>query len=292
MKIAIVTDSTSSLTADEVNKYHITVMPIPVIVDEKEYLDNIDLTANELYQMQENGSDFPKTSQPSVGQLIDTFQKLHDKGYDAIIMIPLASTISGFYQSIVTIANQYPEFNVYPVDSEITVRLMGYLVLAAAKMAATDKYTPEEIVAKVNGIKKSIDEIFVVDDLNNLVRGGRLSNATALVGSMLQIKPLLTFDDESHKIVSFDKVRSIKKAIAKAEKLMIKRIEDSHATDQRIIIYHANDIDHAEEIKKDLAEKFPDFPIEIDAFGSVIGTHLGQGAIGLTWMDDIEKMIF
>lgn len=268
------------------------MMPIPVFVDGKEYLDNVDLTANELYKMQENGSDFPKTSQPSIGQLIDTFQKLHDDGYEAIIMIPLASTISGFYQSIVTVADQYPEFNVFPVDSQITVRLMGYLVIAAAKMALTEKYTPDQIVAKVDEIKRTIDEIFVVDDLNNLVRGGRLSNAGALVGSMLQIKPLLTFDNESHKIVSFDKVRSIKKAVAKAEKLMFKRIDESKVTDQRIIIYHANDLDHAEEIKNDLTQKYPDFPIEIDEFDTVVGTHLGQGALGLTWMDDVTKMEF
>lgn len=95
-------------------------------------------------------------------------------------------------------------------DSQITVKLMGYLAIEASKMAHAGKNV-DEIITRLNAVRATIDEIFVVDDLQNLVRGGRLSNASGFVGSLLKIKPLLTFDDQSHEIVAFEKVRSRKK---------------------------------------------------------------------------------
>ncbi|KRK38531.1 DegV family protein [Amylolactobacillus amylotrophicus DSM 20534] len=293
LKIALVTDSTSYLTRDEIEQYNINVLPIPVIIDDKEYLEHVDFNSQQLYELEQAGAGFPQTSQPSIGELLSLFEQIKADGYDAIIAITLAGTISGFNQTLVNLANANPELHLYPFDSQITVRLMGYQVIAAAKMIAAG-LNPAQIISNLSELRQQTDEIFVVDDLNNLVRGGRLSNASALVGSMLQIKPLLTFDAESHRIVSFDKVRSMKKAIAKSEKLMAKKIETnvSDLEKLRIIIYHANERETAIKIQAELTAKYPQTPNEIDEFGPVIATHLGEKAIGITWMPDVLQITY
>ena len=202
MKIALVTDSTSVLTEKEAKDNNVIVMPIPVIIGDKEYLEGVNITSEELFETQRQGAAFPKTSQPSMGKMIELYNKLHDEGYEAIIDITLSSGISGYNQTLKNIAHNNPEYHLYPYDSKMTVKLQGYLVLAAAKMIKNG-LTPEQIIKHLDEIRDTIDELFVVDDLKNLSRGGRLSNASAFIGTMLHIKPLLTFKDG--KIVAFDK---------------------------------------------------------------------------------------
>lgn len=144
VKIAIVTDSTSDITVQEASDNNISILPIPVIIDNHTYLDNIDISTKQLFDMQRNGSGFPQTSQPVLGDTMALFDKLHNSGYDAIIVITLASTISGFFQTVNTISNEHPEYNIIPYDSGITVRLMGYLALTAARLAKKGS-TPKEL---------------------------------------------------------------------------------------------------------------------------------------------------
>ena len=111
LKIALVTDSTSVLAKQEVSDNNITVVPIPVIVGDKEYLEGVNITSAQLFEMQRQGAAFPKTSQPSMGKMIELCNKLHSEGYEAIIAITLSSGISGFYQNLVNMAHNNPEYN-------------------------------------------------------------------------------------------------------------------------------------------------------------------------------------
>lgn len=292
MKIALVTDSSSYLTKDEIKDNNIVVVPIPVIVDEKSYEEGINITAEQLFQMENSGAGFPKTSQPGMGKMMELFNKLHNENYDAIIVITLAGTISGFYQTLKNIAHNYPDYHLYPYDSKITTHLQGYMAIAAARMIKKG-YTPEKIITELDKISKTVGEVFVVDDLKNLSRGGRLSNASAFIGSILQIKPLLTFDDESDKIVAFDKVRSMKRAIKKAEQVMLDQTKNSPYIDRlRFVIIHSNDLEQAKLVKDFVQNQYPSNPITIDEFGPVVATHLGEKSIGITWMLDIDKLTF
>ena len=169
---------------------------------------------------------------------------------------------------------------------------MGNLVLAAAKMIKNG-WEPKEILAKLDKIRDTIDVLFVVDDLNNLVRGGRLSNASAFIGTMLQIKPLLTFKKDDYQIVSFDKVRSMKRAVKKAENITIERINNSPIKDNlALTVYNSNDLDQATKVKDDFQAAFPNMTIKMFNFSSVIATYLGEKSLGITWMADIDKMDF
>ncbi|KAI4309774.1 DegV family protein [Lactobacillus intestinalis] len=290
MKIALVTDSTSVLTEQEIKENNVIVAPIPIIIGDKEYLEGVNITSKQLFETQKQGAAFPKTSQPSMGEMISLFNKLYDEGYEAIITITLSSGISGFFQTLQNVARNNPEYHLYPYDSKMTVRLQGYLVLAAAKMIKAG-YTPEEILERLDKIRATIDELFVVDDLKNLSRGGRLSNASAFIGTMLHIKPLLTFEDG--KIVAFDKIRSLKRAVSKVEDIALERTSKLPYKDKlRLFVFHSNDEKQAEGIKEFILDNFPGMPVDVAEFSPVIATHLGEKSIAIAWMIDIDKLEF
>ncbi len=288
MKIALVTDSTSVLTEQEVQENNVIVTPIPVIIGDKEYLEGVNITSNELFKMQKEGAAFPKTSQPSMGKTIELYNKLHEEGYEAIIHITLSSGISGYNQTLQNIAHNNPEYHLYPYDSKMTVRLQGHLVLAAARMIKKG-LTPERIIERLDKIRSTIDEYFVVDDLKNLNRGGRLSNASAIIGTMLHIKPILTFKDG--KIVAIDKIRSMKRAVTKIEKMTLEKTDKLDYKDKlRFFAFHSNDLNQAKEIEKFINNHFPGMPVDIAEFSPVIATHLGEKSVAIAWMLDIDKI--
>lgn len=287
MKIAVVTDSTAYLTEQEAQQYNIKVVPIPVIIDGRSYDEGIDLTTEEFFDKLRNSKSFPSTSQPPMGEMIELYNSLADQGYDTVISIHLASTISGFYNALEQIAPTIERINVIPYDSQITVKLMGYLAIQASKMAAKD-YTADQIIAYLDDLRSTIDELFIVDDLQNLVRGGRLSNASAFIGGILKIKPLLTFDDDSHEIVAFEKIRSRKKALARVEELFIKANQEAPYP-LRALVLNANDPVAGDAWAKRIQQLYPSMTVEQSYFGPVIGTHLGEKALALGWIRDFDK---
>ncbi|CAH0418094.1 DegV family protein [Periweissella ghanensis] len=284
MKIAVVTDSTCYLNDEEIANNNITVIPIPVIVDGQVYEEGVTVSNAQYYDMLAHSQSFPSTSQPAIGQLIKVYEGLRDQGFDTIISIHLSSTISGMFNTVVNVANQIEGVTVYPYDSQITMRLMGELVMDAARMAAKG-IEPEAILGELDKVRQTIKEFFVVDDLQNLVRGGRLSNASAFIGSVLKIKPLLTFDDTTHEIVAFEKVRSMKKARKRVEELFAEVMATVPYT-IKLTVYHANAPEVAEDWFAELKQTYPTLSIEIAEIGPVIGTHLGQGALALGWVQD------
>ena len=288
MKIAIVTDSTAYLSRDEVVALDIKVMPIPVIIDGTVYREGVDLTTSEFYEKLATSETFPSTSQPAVGEWITLFESLKADGYDGAIVVNLASTISGTVNTVAGLADAVDDFTVYGYDSKITVRLMGHLVMKAAQMAQAGA-DPADIIAMMDELQQTMDEYFIVDDLQNLVRGGRLSNASAIIGTMLKVKPILTFDNESNYIVPFEKVRSMKKAMARAEELFDQARANSKYP-LRAMVIHANAEEAGAAWREDLQQRHPDMPIELTYFGPVIGTHLGAGALALAWIREPDSL--
>lgn len=287
MKTAVVTDSTANLDQETIDKYGIKVVPIPYIIDGTEYQDGVDLTRPEFYEKMRNAKDFPTTSQPPVGEMINLYNQLADEGYDAVISIHIAGTISGLMTTLNNLKGQLDNIKLYPIDSSITEVPMGWMVKLAARMAAQNE-NAEKIVAAVEQLKKQYDAVFVVDDLKNLAHGGRLSNASAFIGTVLKIKPLLHFDKESDKIVAFEKVRSLKKAMKRAQEI-IKEETDKADYPFRLLVIHANNEKRGQEWAKEVQEAFPGIPVSLDEFDPVIAVHLGEGALALGFIRDIEK---
>lgn len=287
MKIAVVTDSTSYLPEELIQKYDIRVVPIPFILNEKTYEEGVDITTEEFYSLLAQSPELPSTSQPPLGEMISLYEDLRDEGYEAVISIHLAATISGLVGNLQNIASQIEGIKVIPYDSGITVRLMGELAVAAAQDAA-EGMDIASIVAHLDELRSTVDEYFLVDDLQNLVKGGRLSNASAFIGTMLKIKPILTFDDDTNKIVAFDKVRSMKRAKKRVESLFIEQLEKTDYP-VHLFVIHANNEKAANEWRDSLQEQFPNLRISVTYFGPVIGCHLGEKAMALGWMRDIEE---
>lgn len=286
MKIAVVTDSTAYLTPEQISENNIHIIPIPVILDGEVYEEGIDITPEQFYEKMRSTTSFPSTSQPAIGKLMELYGSLANEGYDTVISIHLASTISGLIRNVQTLAKEMHNINIIPFDSKITVMLMGNMCIQAARMAKENK-TPEQIITRLEELRQTVKEYFIVDDLQNLVRGGRLSNASAFIGSVLKIKPILTFDDETDQIIAFDKVRSSKRALKRVEDLFEEKTQNL-TYPLRLIIIHANDLQAANAWREHLLKKYPNYPIDISYFGPVIGTHLGEKALALAWMEDID----
>ncbi|WP_129044936.1 DegV family protein [Companilactobacillus metriopterae] len=287
MKIAIVTDSTSYLPAELVQKYDIKIVPVEVVFDGKTYKEDIDINTSEFYDLLQSSPELPSTAQPSMGEMINIYDDLAKEGYDTIISIHLASTISGFVNNLKTAAQTIENADVRVIDSQITTRLMGYQVEYAAMQASKGK-SVDEIIDGIHDLQTTTGEAFVVNDLKNLVKGGRLSNTSAVIGTMLQIKPLLEFDNETHQIVAYDKVRSIKKAKLKAEEKLANAYKNADYQ-LRMLVIDGDDIQAGNEWAEHLKEVYPDVKIDRSYFGPVIGTHLGKGALAVAWIKEFDK---
>ena len=176
---------------------------------------------------------------------------------------------------------------IIPFDSQITVKLMGQLAIEAATLIDQGDDV-DTIIDKLTQLRATIHDDFVVDDLQNLVRGGRLSNASAFVGSILRIKPLLSFDNPNHAIEAFEKVRSMKKAKLRVEQIFDETLAKTDYP-VRAFIFHAAAEEAGQKWLDELQSSHPDIDFELSYFGPVIGVHLGQGALALGWMQDTRK---
>lgn len=285
MKTAIVTDSASYLSAADVEKYHIHVVPITVIFGQQTYLENVEITSKEFYERMRTAPELPTTTQITLGQMQTTYDQLAEAGYDAVISIHLSSGITSFITNLESYLPNVTNIKVYPFDSLITAGGEAYMVLLAAKLVA-EGYSPEQVIAQLEKIRETTGVYFVVDNLSHLVRTGRLSNASGLVGNLLRIKPVLTFQDG--KIVAIQKERTMRRAYAAIKAKLAAEIA---AVDYplRVTIENSNNPKLQAEWTADLKASFPDLTIDEGEIGPVVGVHVGEGVMGLIWARDWEK---
>lgn len=256
------------------------MLPLSVVVGNEVYREEVDITSEEFFEKVRNMENLPTSSQPTTGEIVTLFEQLA-KDYDAVISIHLSSKISGTYQNVAGAASMVEGIQVFPYDSGISCMAQGYFALEGARMAKHGA-TVEGILTAFEEMQKTLRAYFMVDDLNHLVRGGRLSNGAAILGSMLKIKPILHFEDKE--IVVFEKIRSSKKALKRIEGMLVEDSEKGYPIVATII--HANAEEEALKWKKHLEKTLPTVRFELSYFGPVIGTHLGEGALGMAWIED------
>jgi DegV family protein with EDD domain len=277
MRTAVVTDSTAYIPKELREKFNIHMIPLHVIFGNEVYEEEVDIHPGEFYE-EVKTKELPTTSQPPIGQFVELFERLA-KEYDAVISIHLSSGISGTYQGAVTASTMVEGIEVYPFDSEISCMVQGFYAIEAAEWAARGR-DAAAIMKRLEEMKKSARAYFMVDDLSHLQRGGRLSSAQAFIGSLLQVKPLLHFENKV--IVPFEKIRTRKKALKRMVDLLG---EDAlQGGNYQAVIIHANREEEAKEWRTELAAMYPNVDFSIGYFGAVIGTHLGEGSMGMGWM--------
>lgn len=276
VKTAVVTDSTAYLAADVREKHNIHMIPLQITFGLESFEEERELTVQEFYEKAR--TQLPKTSQPPIGEFIQLYEQLASS-YDEIVSIHLSSGISGTFSGSAQAGQLAGNVEVFTFDSEISCAMQGFYALEAAQMAERGAGAAE-IMNRLDHMKNSMRAYFMVEDLKHLQRGGRLSGAQAIVGGMLQIKPLLHFRDTL--IVPFEKVRTRKKAMNRMVDMLG---EDVRAGDPiKATIIHANREDDAIKWKKELEQQFTSVEFAVSYFGPVIGTHLGEGSMGLGWV--------
>ncbi|NLA26967.1 MAG: DegV family protein [Firmicutes bacterium] len=270
-KIALVTDSTAYLSEEEINRYGITVVPLTVNFHDGFIYDGIVDTA-EFFARVDRSDKLPFTSQPSAGAFVEVYKRLLE-GEKEIVSIHLSSGLSGTYESARGASFMVDPDRITVIDSMTTSAVLAFLVLAAAQWAE-EGMDRDEINAKVQQATKEIGSFFIPDTLEYLKKGGRIGGAQALIGSLLQIKPLLYFLDG--KIEVFDKVRTRRKAIQR----MLAELprEGKHL---KVAVVHCAAFDDAVEIKNKILEMAPHARVEIREFGPVLSTHGGPGLVGM-----------
>ena len=279
MKLAVITDSSAYLSKEILNREDLFVLDIPVNIDGQEYIEGVNLTAEEFYQKMAQASELPKTSQPSIAKLDEILTSLKEKGYTHVLGLFLSSGISGFYQNIQYMVDDYEGLTIAFPDTLITSAPLGIMVESV--FSWRDQGDDFVIIQDKLAIQISHTSAFImVDDLNHLVKGGRLSNGAALLGNLLSIKPILYFN--KHGVIEvYEKVRTEKKAT----KRLIEIIKETTASGQyRVIVIHGNSPEKAEELRQHLLESGVGTDISLATFGSVIGTHLGAGSIALGYI--------
>ena len=277
MKTAVVSDSTAYLPKELVEELNIHIIPLNIIFGDESYQEELELSAEQFYE-EVKRRELPKTSMPAIGKFVELFESLA-KEYDAVISVHLSSGISGTYQGSITAGEMVEGIDVYSFDSEIACMPQGFYAIEAAKMAA-EGISPQIIMTRLDEMKKTMDAYFMVDDLSHLQRGGRLSSAQALIGGLLQVKPLLHFENKV--IIPFEKIRTRKKAIKRIVELLQEDVSNGEAYQAAVI--HGNCEEEALAWKAELEEQFPNVEFQLSYFGAVIGTHLGEGALGLGWV--------
>jgi len=278
----IMTDSTSDLPVDIADHFGIQVIPMPFTMGTESYmhyLDNRELGIHEFYERLRGGIE-STTAQINEITYIDYFESVIKSGSD-ILYISLSSGLSSTYNSALLAAEEligkYPESKILCVDSRAASLGEGLLVYSAAKKKE-EGFGLEELSEWIINKRSHLCQWFTVDDLNHLKRGGRLTAMTAVVGTALDIKPILHVDDEG-KLIPVGRVRGRKKAL---KALVIHMSETcTNPEEQIIFISHGDSLNDALFLEKLVREKFQVKDVIINNIGPIIGTHSGPGTIAL-----------
>lgn len=276
MKLAVITDSSAYLSAETLQREDLFVLDIPVNIDGEEYVEGVNLTAQEFYEKMASASELPKTSQPSIAKLDEILTSLKEQGYTHALGLFLSSGISGFYQNIQYMVDDYEGLTIAFPDTRITSAPLGYMVESVLKWAEQgDGF--ESILDRVTEQIENTAAFIMVDDLDHLVKGGRLSNGAAILGNLLSIKPILYFNDQGV-IEVYEKVRTEKKATKHLVEIGKEAIANGN---YQITVIHGNAPQKAADLRQLLIDSGVATDVSIATFGSVIGTHLGEGSIAL-----------
>lgn len=275
-KTAVVMDSTGYLTQNILKENDITIVPLNVTIKDENFAET-ELTIDNFFSKLGKGTS--TTSQPSVGAFQQTYQHLVESGYKEIVSIHLSQKISGTITAAKMARDLIPDVPIRIFDSGSSALGLGLLAWAASQWADKD-LSASDIFNQLSLMKDKTELYFIVDTLEYLQRGGRIGGASALFGTLLQIKPILYFNN-SGEIDVFDKVRTKSKAWQRVF-LELERALSSGVS-YRIAVMHVGLPEEANEIAEELKNKYSNHEIRVFEAGPVIATHVGPGAAGLAF---------
>ena len=279
-RVYIVTDSTADLTEEEVKQFEISIVPMNISIDDDNYIDGVTITKEEFKQKMIASAELPKTAQPSIGRFVEVYDELGKNG-DSVISIQMMRSISGTVDAARQAAD-ITETNVTVVDSDFTSRSMGMIVKEAAQAAQEGK-SVEEILEIVEDAKKRTTLYLTVVNLDNLIKGGRISQLMGMFSNLLNIKLFLQVINGKIEIIQ--KGRGLKSLQKKYDEIF-EQMKSAPNGIQEIGIMHAGLSDFNEGNIARVRELFPDVPLTIVTTSPIIMSHTGVDAMAITYLEN------
>jgi DegV family protein with EDD domain len=270
-RFAVVTDSTADLPDEWRRRYGIEVVPLKVIFGKESFRDRVDMTDEEFFQRLAASTTLPTTSAPSPGDFAEVYSRLA-QDHDACISIHIAARLSATAEAARVGASSVDGIKVEVVDSQSVSMPVAFLCRVAAECATFD-----EALQAVNARVSRTRIIALLDTLRYLEMGGRLSRAQAMIGTMLDLKPLLLVADDQ--IKPLDRVRTRSRAIPR----MLEHFRSDQPV-EHVAVMHAQAAEDAERIAEDLRKEMPGQEVTVGQIGCVLGTHVGPKALGLVYV--------
>jgi len=275
-RIAIVTDSTADLPLALVQELNIAVVPLEVHFGPEIYKDWVELTPQAFFEKLATSRVLPRTSQPSPADFERVYRKLLEE-YSTVISIHLSSQLSGTYQSAVLAQAAIPGADIVVVDSKAASMGVGLVVLEAAQMVRQG-LGRAAVLQRVQEVIGKLHTILTVDTLDYLHRNGRIGRAQHLVGTLLNVKPILQVDRDGF-VAPLDRVRGRQQVIPRMVELAKERVGPGAAV--KMAVVHANVPERAEELARAAGSVFDVKALYVTELGPVIGSHVGPGTLGL-----------
>lgn len=274
--IALVTDSTCNLYPDLAADRHIHVVPLYVLWGEQSYRDGVDLGERELFQRLASERELPKTSQATPQDFVEAFKRAREaEQAEAVVCGVLSSSLSGTYASAMQ-AREMVDFPVYVVDTRQVSWALGFAMLAAAD-ARDARQTPEQIARVIAETAGRTQVLFTIESLEYIHRGGRIGNASRLLGTALNIKPLLEIRDGI--VNSVDKVRTRKRALERMLDLIGQMGGDRAIT--RLAVIHGDVEAEAMALRDAAVTRYQPNESYLSYATAVLGVHVGPGTLGI-----------
>lgn len=278
MKIAIVTDSTCDWKFEEYAARNVEMVPLKIQVDGESFADQIEISTEQFYDRMIAAEELPTTSQPSPLDFAHVFERLAAEGYEGVVCLHIAASLSGTPQSAQIAANDAP-IEVRVLDTRCTTAELGLLVDRACELRKSTA-SLDELCDSLVAFRDKERVVLVPEDLSNLVRGGRFSEEAAAQAGALNIRMLLTLDEAEGKVAPVGKAKGAK-GVVKELAAYIERYAAEHGR-TRLRFVHCRNAKLIEALLSALRDAAVDFEsVSIDSCGATIATHLGMGAIGV-----------
>lgn len=274
--VRILVDTASDLPKEYRERHNIEWVHFPITFDTTTYYDQKDMSVDEFYAKIKETGIVPKTSQVTSAQFEPAIRKLLEKEDDQVLVITLSSTLSGTYNEAVRAKENIGSDRVYILDSNLATIMIGDLAITGAEMAEAGA-SLEEIVAVLEEKKYKREAIFVLDTLEFLRKGGRISFAQSVVGGLLNIKVILKYINEG-KIVPYEKAKGKKQAL----KILLDYVKNNRVEGNKLLLAHAVNEEFINEVKDALENELGMKVDMVAEIGAVIGAHVGPGTIAIS----------
>lgn len=277
-KIALLTDSACDIDEDTIAEYNINILPFRIIYNDREYVDKIEITPEEVYDNMKR--EIPHSSLPSMDYMENTYKKLEDEGYTHVIAVVISSGLSGTYNALKLVGERHKKLITYIYDSKSTSVGEGVILKECGKLIHKG-YSFDRIIHKIPEIKRSMHFFFVFGTLEYAKKGGRIGKLSGTIGELLDIKPIVYFDDSEGICHSYDKVRGRKRSLNRIVEIGRNFLEQGKCD---VYIVHGNAEEDAKKVENMISTlKNINNIYMIGQISPIVGVYSGPGTVGVCY---------